>query len=508
MNSIERSLFINRIQAVCAEMGVILRQSAISPNIKDRLDFSCALFDEAGRLCAQAAHIPAHLGSMAYAMGDVISQVEWLPGDMVILNNPYLGGTHLPDVTLIAPLFERDRLVGFVANRAHHADIGGSTPGSMPVSGTLAEEGIIISPVKIITDHQINAPVIDGIKGRLRTPDIGHADIFAQVSGNKRGDKLIHELITKMGLENFQNGLTEIQDYAERLALTGLQKIPDGTYRFTDVMDSDGMGNSDIPIKVKITVAGGQVEVDFAGTSAQVSGNINCPKSVTAAAVYYCFHCLMPVETPPCAGSLRSIKMVVPERSLLNAVYPAAVAAGNVETSTRIVDVISGALARALPEIIPAASQGSMNNVTFGSDHWDYYETIGGGMGGGASFPGLDAIHSHMTNTLNTPIEVMEMNYPVRVNRYCIRRNSGGAGRHPGGNGIIREFHFKESAQVTLLTERRHNPPWGIASGKPAATGGNYLNDDPIEAKVSVQANPGDRLRIETPGGGGWGKPG
>ena len=511
MNSIERSLFINRIQVICAEMGAVLRSSAVSPNIKDRLDFSCALFDSEGLLCAQAAHIPVHLGSMAYAMGGIIPQLTWRPGDMVIVNDPYLGGTHLPDVTLIAPLFAENQLLGFAANRAHHADIGAKSPGSMPVSCTLEEEGIVIPPTKLIAEGRLAEEVFNGVKARLRAPEIGHADLLAQVSGNQRGERLVGELAATMGLEAFRRGLAEVHDYAHRLALGGLKTIPQGVYRFADVMDDDGQGNVNIPIKVALTVANEGAKVDFSGTAAQVGGNINCPKSVTAAAVYYCFHCLMPAETPPCAGSLRPIEIIAPAGSLLNAAYPAAVAAGNVETSMRIVDVVAGALAQALPDKIPAASQGSMNNIAFGGATggraWDYYETIGGGTGGNAAFPGLDAIHSHMTNTLNTPIEALEMNHPVRVTRYGVRRGSGGAGRRPGGNGIVREYLFKEDAQVTLLTERRRSAPWGLASGAAAAPGANRLNGRPIGAKVSLQAKPGDRLLVETPGGGGWGSP-
>jgi len=466
VDPVEFSLFASRIGAVCEEMGAALARAAFSPNIRDRLDFSCAVFDAAGRLCAQAAHIPVHLGSMAYAMRDLVRGREWGPGDALVLNDPYLGGTHLPDVTVVMPVFAGGRLVAFVADRAHHADIGAESPGSMPLSRTLEEEGIVIAPTWIA-----------------------------------RGGEVLEEVLADRQLDA----------YAERLARTALAAIPEGDYAFTDVLDDDGLGHEDLPIRVTVRARGGEVTVDFAGTAPQVPGNVNCPLPVTAAAVYYVFRCLMPEGTPAAWGAFRPIRILAPEGSLVHARRPAAVAAGNVETSTRIVDALCGALAQALPEAIPAASHGSMNNVAMGwagpGPVWDYYETIGGGMGAGPRGGGLSGVQTHMTNTRNTPVEALEMRFPVRVRRYALRRGSGGRGRRRGGDGLVREFEFLAPARVTLLTERRRHAPWGLAGGGAGAPGENRLNGRPLPGKVSLEVGPGDRLAIATPGGGGWGRP-
>ena len=511
MDAIALSVFASRIEAVCDEMGAVLKRVAFSPNIKDRLDYSCAVFDPDGELCAQAAHIPVHLGSMAYAMRGIVSGIQWHAGDMVIMNDPYLGGTHLPDVTLIAPLFMDQRLLGFVANRAHHADIGADSPGSMPVSRELHEEGQVIPPTKIMQQGQQQQPVIDSLMASMRNPIESMGDFSAQISANQRGLKRLAELVQGMQADNYLQSLRALNSYAERLATDALRVIPDGQYHYEDVMDDDGQGQRDIPIRASLYVQRGKVKVDFSGTAAQVKGNINCPLSVAAAAVFYVFRCLMPAQTPPCAGSFRPISIAAPAGSLVNATRPAAVAAGNVETSTRIVDVIMGALAKAVPERIPAASHGSMNNLAMGShaddQHaaWDYYETIGGGMGAGVLGNGLSGVQTHMTNTLNTPVEALEMRYPVRVSRYQLRTDSAGNGRHAGGEGLLREYEFLMSTQVTLLTERRTHAPWGLQGGQAAAPGENLLNEKPLAGKVSFLAKAGDRLTIKTPGGGGYG---
>ena len=505
MDTIERTLFCNRMQAVCEEMGTVLQRSAFSPNIRDRLDFSCAVFDADGRLCAQAAHIPVHLGSMAFAMRDVVKQFHWRPGDTIILNDPYLGGTHLPDITLVSPVFVQGKLYGFTANRAHHADIGAVTPGSMPIAVTLEQEGLLISPRYLFRQ---NAPVqntFDEILAHVHVPHIMHADLNAQASTNRRGVTLLGELISRTGQAQFEQGLTEINTYAEQLALAGIGDIPPGVYEFLDYMDDDGAGNRDIPIHITIRANADRVHVDFTGTASQVEGNINCPLSVTAAAVYYAFYCLMPPETPACDGSFRPIRIQAEAGSLVNALRPAAVAAGNVETSTRIVDVVLGALAAADPQRIPAASHGSMNNIALGNARWDYYETLGGGMGAGPCFPGLSAVQTHMTNTLNTPVEILEMHYPLRIQRYQVRRGSGGRGRHQGGDGLIREYCFLEDTTVTLLGERRTHVPWGLAGGNPARAAINLHNGVPIPGKTRIDARAGDRLTVATAGGGGWG---
>ena len=510
MNAIELSVFASRISAICDEMGAVLRRAALSPNIKDRLDFSCAVFDTAGRLCAQAAHIPVHLGSMAYAMEGIVRNIAWRPGDTVIVNDPYLGGTHLPDVTLITPVFlQGGELAGFVVNRAHHADIGAATPGSMPISRSLEEEGMIIPPTPLVRAGRLDETVMAGLMQGSRNAAQAHGDYAAQLSANRCGAGRLTALVEGMGRKAFAEALGALNDYAERLALASLADIPDGCYAFRDVMDDDGAGTRDLAIAVRITKGGGRVEVDFSGTAAQAPGNVNCPLSVAAAAVFYVFRCLMPAHTPACAGAFRPIILTAPQGCLVNARRPAAVAAGNVETSMRIVDTVLGALAQALPGRIPAASQGTMNNIAMGGDHggaWDYYETLGGGMGAGARGPGPGAAHSHMTNTLNTPVESAEMHFPLRIRRYAIRRGSGGAGRHAGGDGLVREYEFLAPATVTLITERRRHRPWGLDGGQPGKAGRNRLNGSELPPKTVFEARPGDRLCVATPGGGGWGR--
>lgn len=519
MNAIELSIFASRLESVCDEMGSALQRAAFSPNIKDRLDFSCAVFDSDGELCAQAAHIPVHLGSMAFAMRDIVACRQWQQGDMVVLNDPYMGGTHLPDVTLVAPLFVADELLGFVANRAHHANIGGNTPGSMPVSSSLDQEGIVIPPTLLVEDGEIQHAVLSLITGTsyiepskgdcLDDPVMG--DFVAQISVNRVGLSRLTLLINELGVNEYLVGLTELNHYGERIARSAINDIPNGEYHFVDVLDDDGMGTKDIPIEVVIRIDDYKVDVNFAGTAKQVSGNVNCPLSVAAAAVLYVFRCLMPAYTPACAGTFRLIHLDAPKGCLLNATRPAAVAAGNVETSTRVVDVILGALTQAIPELIPAASHGSMNNVAMGhlatekNPRWDYYETIAGGMGAHADGYGLSAVQTHMTNTLNTPIESLESHYPIRITRYQIRDASGGEGLHCGGNGLIREFEFLQSTEVSLLTERRSQKPWGANKGEAAKSGENLLNGKPLPAKISFHTESGDRLTIKTPGGGGWG---
>ena len=510
MTPIELNLFSSRLGSICDEMGAVLRNAAFSPNIRDRLDYSCAVFDAAGRLCAQAAHIPVHLGSMAYAMADIVARLAWQEGDQVILNNPYLGGTHLPDITVIAPVFAAGRLAGFVVNRAHHADIGAESPGSMPVSATLADEGLVIAPAHLVRADIVQRELMEQIVGATRNRDESAGDFAAQVSANRAGVSRLGVLIDSYEATGYLNSLAALNAYGERLARAALRAIPDGNYTFEDFLDDDGQGHRDLPIRVCLRVRDGRVHADFSGTAAQVRGNVNCPISVAAAGVFYALRCLMPPQTPACAGSFRPIRLAVPDGSLLNARSPAAVAAGNVETSTRVVDVVMGALAKAVPERIPAASHGSMNNVAMGADRegqcWDYYETVGGGMGAGASGGGLSGVQTHMTNTLNTPVEVLETRFPLRVVRYALRAGSGGRGVRSGGDGLIREFEFLAPARFTLLTERRRHRPWGLAGGEPGAAGVNRLNGQVIPAKCHYEVRAGDRLTVATPGGGGWGR--
>lgn len=509
LSPIELSLFTSRINAVCEEMGAVLRRSALSPNIKDRLDFSCAIFDATGGLCAQAAHIPVHLGSMAYAMADIVSTIHWCDGDMIVLNDPYLGGTHLPDVTVIAPVFRQKIVCGFVVNRAHHADIGASAPGSMPLSRTLAEEGLLLPPQYLVRGGNVVEECMVAIAAATGDPIKTRADFSAQLSANRAGLSRLGILIDELGVSGFASALEQLNAYGERLARTALADLPNGVYSYVDYLDDDGVGGVDLAIQLALTIQNGDVLLDFTGTTGQVAGNLNCPLSVAAAAAYYVFRCLMPPQTPACAGTFRALSLRAPQPCLINAQRPAAVAAGNVETSSRVVDVVLGALAQAIPERIPAASQGSMNNIAMGarasSGNWDYYETIGGGMGAGAHGGGLSAVQTHMTNTLNTPIESLESQFPLRVCRYQIRRGSGGAGKRAGGDGLIREFEFLAPASVTLLTERRRHSPWGSAGGQAGAVGENRLNEQPLPGKIALDIKAGDRITIMTPGGGGWG---
>ncbi len=507
MSPIELAILVSRVESICQEMGIVLRQAAFSPNIKDRLDFSCALFDASGELFAQAAHIPVHLGSMAYAMQSIVTGVEWRPGDILALNDPFLGGTHLPDVTLVSPVFIEQELLGFVANRAHHANIGASTPGSMPISTCIEDEGLIIPPTLIV---RAGRPVEREMEklGALQGADV-IGDFAAQMSANRVGIKRFEALVEKIGKTEFRIGIDEINAYGERLARAAWQVIPAGAYRFSDVLDDDGCGNRDINIDVCLTVSDGSIDVDFAGTSKQVTGNVNCPLSVAAAAVFYCFRCLLPDNAPACAGVFRMIALHAEPGSLVNAQRPAATAAGNVETSMRIVDVVLGALSGAIPRLIPAAGQGTMNNVAMGNHEitpaWDYYETIAGGTGASHKSAGANAVQSHMTNTLNTPIESLELHYPLRVRSYSLRPDSGGAGRFSGGDGLVRELEFLAPAEVTVISERRVHAPWGLAGGEPGRCGVNSLDGQPIPAKCQLSVKTGQVLRIETPGGGGYG---
>lgn len=504
---ISLNIFSSRLNAICEEMGLRLRRSALSSNIKDRLDYSCAIFDARGALCAQAAHIPVHLGSMAYAMFDIVERFAWKPGMMVVLNDPFLGGTHLPDVTLVAPVFVDGSLYGFVTNRAHHADIGAVTAGSMPVSRSLEEEGVLISPTVLVDHDELCTEVLENILSRLNQPEQGRGDFMAQVSANRNGISRLTALIEEMGGDVFVEGLQSLQAYGERLAGQLLEELPAGVFTFEDVMDDDGFGRQDIPIRVALRVCDTGIDVDFSGTANQVEGNLNCPLSVAAAAVFYVFRCLLPDYTPACDGIFRRVFLHAPEGCLLNPRAPAAVAAGNVETSMRIVDVVMGALAQAIPERMTAAGTGSMNNVAMGGQGWDYYETIGGGMGASAHGPGLSGVQNHMTNTLNTPIESLEMHFPLRVRQYALRRGSGGCGEHTGGDGLIRSYEFLQPAEVTLLTERRRHAPWGLAGGATGQSGRNCLNGVELPAKVHRKVRTGDILTLETAGGGGWGVP-
>jgi len=508
-DSVELGLFSSRIAAICEEMGALLGRVAFSPNIRDRLDYSCALFNRHGHLLGQATHIPVHLGSMAYAMIDLVGSRSWQPGDMLILNDPYKGGTHLPDITLVGPVFAVGSLVGFCANRAHHADIGSDAPGSMPVSRALAEEGVLIPPTLLMRNGKLDEMFLQSLLQKLTSPDTSRGDFNAQIAANLLGAGRLCELVETTGADQFECQESGLQHWARSLVVQSLASIPNGQYRFEDYLDDDGQGQFNIRVRVTITVEEGGVKVDFSGTAAQVEGNLNCPMPVTAAAVYYVFRCLMPAHTPACHGALQGVTITAPEGCLVNAQSPAAVAAGNVETSSRIVDTVCGALAQALPRQFAAASQGTMNNLAMGkggSQGWDYYETLAGGMGAAYDGNGRSARHSHMTNTLNTPVEVLELNYPLRVIQYAIRRGSGGAGAFKGGDGVVRQYRFLEDTEVSLLTERRKYAPWGLDDGDPGQCGRNELDGRELPGKLQFDAEAGQILTIMTPGGGGFGR--
>src|SRR5579862_9408968 len=486
-------VFKNLLAGVAEEMGVVLGRSAYSVNIKERRDYSCAVFDGRGRMIAQAAHIPVHLGSMPLSVEAALRRVRFRPGDVVLLNDPYQGGTHLPDVTFVRPVFAGKSLEYFTASRAHYSDIGGMSPGSMPVSTDLYQEGIVLPPVLLTPE------VRDLLLANVRNPREVEGDLAAQEACCDTGARRLLELRARYGAD-LRRALAELQAYARRRMVAAIRKIPLGRFRFEDELDDDGLGTRHIRIRATVERRGDRVRVDFTGSDPQVAGNVNSVYAVTLSAVLYCFRCLVPDDIPLNAGAAEPIAVIAPEGSVVNARPPAAVTAGNVETSQRMVDVVFGALRKALPGVIPAASQGTMNNFSFGGAGFAYYETIAGGMGARPGADGVSGVHTHMTNTLNTPIEALEHAFPVRVTEYRFRPNSGGRGRHRGGDGLIREVEFLEPAQVSIVSDRRKNAPYGRPPGKP---GRNTLNGRLLEGKTNFRVKAGDRVRIETPGGGG-----
>ncbi len=529
-------IFKHLFASVAEEMGAALRRSSYSPNIKERLDFSCALFDPEARMIAQAAHIPVHLGAMPLSVQACIEHLDLGPRDVAMLNDPYKGGTHLPDITLVAPIHASDdhgaELVGYTASRAHHADVGGAWPGSMGLSREIFQEGLILPPTRLVQNGVINDELLDILCNNVRTPDERLGDLKAQLAANQVGQRRMRSLVRRYGIEEVQGAAEALLGYAERMTRQLLRELPNGIYRFTDRMDDDGVVLEPAEITVAIRIHDDHAVVDFTGTSPQRQGAINAVYAITLSATYYVFRSLIGLDVPSNSGCMAPIEVVAPEGSLVNAAPPAAVAGGNVETSQRIVDVLLGALAGACPDRIPAASQGTMNNLTIGG--WDasrrrpfsYYETLGGGMGAGPGKAGVSAIHSHMTNTLNTPIEALEFAYPLRVRRYEIRTDSGGAGRNRGGDGLVREIELLGEAEISILSDRRVFPPYGLDGGSPGAVGRNALlrrragstsrdlrhrggaeaaEATKLPGKITFQGKPGDVIRIETPGGGGHG---
>jgi N-methylhydantoinase B len=517
MNPIELEILRTELAFIPEEMGVALRRSAYSPNIKERMDASCALFDESGRMLSQAEHIPVHLGSMPASVDAVLRDFPGTlrEGDQVILNDPYRGGTHLPDVTLVRPVFVRQGLIGFAANRAHHADIGGIVPGSMPADAErLEDEGIVLEPQKFLDRGKERPEVLDRFRTETLNPDERLGDLRAQVAANELGARRLAELALKRGVARLRSEGGELLDYAERRVRAAIQTLPRGTWVAQDFLESAGsrMGES-IRIQAKITIGGSGLTVDFEGTDRQVAGNVNAPFAVTVSATYYVVRCVTVPDAPRNAGAYRPVRVVAEEGLLVHPRPPAAVAAGNVETSQRIVDVLFLALAAPLADRVPAQSQGTMNNVTIGAEgprRFSYYETIAGGEGALPYRSGMSGVHTHMTNTLNTPIEALELAMPLRVEEYRLIRRSGGPGRFTGGDGVRRSIRFLgPRGTASILSERRSLRPKGLAGGEDGHEGRNLLlragRRRTLPSKVTLELQRDDLLVIETPGGGGWG---
>jgi len=509
---IELELFRHVLASVCEEMGIVLRKTAFSANIKERRDYSCAVYNSAGEAVAMGDHMPVHLGAMPESVREVRASLQLQPGDVAIVNDPFRGGTHLPDITAVSAVFlDGERAPRFfLANRAHHADVGGMSPGSMPLAREIFQEGIRIPPVLLVRGGRMDGEMLSLVLANVRTPVEREGDLLAQMMSIERGKQRLKELAGRYSMARVDGNMRALCAYSERMMRATLEKLPDGRYSFEDSLDEEGLR-----IAVTITIKGDTAKLDFTGTAAQADGPVNANHAITVAAASYVFRCLIGEDVPFTAGLMRPISIVNPEGTLTNALPPAAMAAGNVETSQRITDVLLGALAQAAPERIPAASSGTMNNLTFGGHDplrrrtFAYYETIAGGMGASAKADGHDAVHTHMTNSLNTPIEAFEHLFPVRLRSYRMRNGSGGEGRYRGGDGIIKEFEFLTPVEVTILSDRRARGPYGLQGGRAGKPGQNRLTTSgknrSLAGKVRLQVSAGDRLAIETPGGGGWG---
>jgi N-methylhydantoinase B len=533
---IELEVFKNLFHSIAEEMGAALRRTAFSPNIKERRDYSCAVFDSTGEVIAMGDHMPVHLGSMPMSVRAAIAQCEMEPGDVVMLNDPFRGGTHLPDITLVAPVFIKPRNRRrhatpdfYVASRAHHADVGGAYAGSMGLCREIYQEGFRIPPVKIMRAGVIEGDVLALLLSNVRTPEEREGDLGAQIAACHTGAERLREVCARYGIDRAHRAARELLEYSEELMRAFLSQVPPGSYRAEDFLDSDGI--SDKPVRIVVTIgiaaqhARGRmrprhmVTVDFTGSDPQVEGSVNAVEAITYSACFYVFRCLLAEDVPATAGLMRPIRMIAPEGTIVNARPPAAVAGGNVETSQRIVDVLLRALAQAIPDSIPAAASGTMNNLTIGGidpstgKPFAYYETIAGGMGARPTKHGASGVHTHMTNSLNTPAEALEYAYPLRVRRYSLRPGSGGTGKHRGGDGIVREIEVLTDCEVTLLADRRTRGPWGLAGGEAGSPGkasvvraGGAVEEMP--GKFSTRLKKGERIRIESPGGGGWGRAG
>lgn len=516
-NPVQLEIFKSLFHAIAEEMGATLKRTAFSPNIKERRDYSCAIFNADSDMIAQGDHMPVHLGSMPLSVRAAIETRDIEPGDIVILNDPYKGGTHLPDVTLVSGVFAKKRLLFYVASRAHQSDIGGMSPGSMPLAEEIFQEGLRIPPVKVMTRGNINRDVWDMVLANVRTPEEREGDLAAMLGANRTGEVRLMEIVTKYGAAEVNRYVAEILNYSERMTRHAISSIPNGTYEAEDFLDNDGVRDQPIAIRVAIQIRGDKAVIDFTKSDTQAEGSINAVYAITASAVFYVFRTLVGVAIPSNAGGMRPLEIIAPEGTVVNARLPAAVCGGNVETSQRIVDVLYKCLAEAMPDRIPAASQGTMNNFTFGgvdprtTQPVAYYETVSGGMGARSMMDGLSGVHTHMTNSLNTPVEALEHAFPIRVIRYSLRPGSGGRGKWRGGDGVIREVRFLTKAQVTLLSDRRKFPPYGLCGGEPGAVGSNILirsdgSREQLPSKFTTWVQSGDVLSIQTPGGGGWGR--
>jgi N-methylhydantoinase B len=512
-------IFKNLFHSVAEEMGAALRRAAFSPNIKERRDYSCAVFDGAGEVLAMGDHMPVHLGSMPMSVAAAIAALKLAPGDVALLNDPYAGGTHLPDLTMVMPVYtpKASRPAFYVANRAHHADIGGAHAGSMGLARDIFQEGLRIPPVKILESGHVARDIMSVLLANVRTPREREGDLTAQVAACRIGERRLIGMAAKYGSAEILVYGRHLLDYSAKMMAGALAAIPEGVYRAEDFLEDDGITNQPQRIAVTIQIRGRRADVDFTGSAPQCAGSVNAVAAITQSAVFYVFRCLLDEQVPATSGLMRPIRVIAPAGTIVNARLPAAVAGGNVETSQRIVDTLLRALARAIPLRIPAASQGTMNNLTFGGADarhngipFAYYETIAGGAGAGPGCDGRNATHSHMTNTLNTPVEVLEHVYPVRVHRYAVRRWSGGRGKFRGGDGIVREIELLSGAQIAVLSDRRKIPPYGLSGGSPGAVGKTEIvaggRVKRLPSKCSLYAPARTIVRIETPGGGGWGK--
>jgi len=522
LNPITVEVIKGALTYAAEEMGIVLRNSAYSPNIKERMDFSCTLFDHKKRLTAQAEHIPVHLGSMQLAVQKGLKKFDGKleDGDMILFNDPYISGTHLPDITLICPIFYENEIVAYSANKAHHSDMGGKAPGSMAGDATeIYQEGIIIPPVKFVKGKVIDKEIANILLSNVRTPEIRIADLRAQMAANLLGKQRVLELVDKYGVETLHKAMEEFMNYSERRMRIEISKMPKGSCSAEDYLENTGTSNKKVKIKVTITVKKRQLFIDYTGTSKQVEGPVNAVLGVTLSGIYYVLKCLTDPSIPMNDGCYRPIEIYAPEGTLVNPTPPAPVAGGNVETSQRNVDALLKAFAKILPEKVCAACQGTMNNIAVGGinpesgKHWTFYETIAGGFGGRKGIDGVDAVHSHMTNTMNTPIEAIETIYPIRFLKYELRKDSGGPGKWRGGVGLERSWMLlAPSATLSVLAERTETSPWGLYGGKPGAKGEYYIIKPngkriKLKSKCTVKIEKGDIFLVKTPGGGGYGNP-